>query len=506
MRADISSPGGFVKLKRRALAVGIVRAALVGVSVGSFLCAVLILLSKLKITDIPLPTAVLIAIAAFAVSGGVTFLICHRSSMSVARMLDRRFDLKEKVQTMMAYRTRDEAIYALQREDAEAEIDRIPKRGIRLRFLWVYIVCLVLSLGVLVCAVAYTPVEPPPPPVEEIPFEITSIQIAAMEELIEYVSLSQMESPFRENVSLSLSALLDELMAATTVSERDSAIGKALKAIHTETYASSSAVEITEALWASGNDRVKALAVALNYHEWQDGSEWDEYVAALSDVRVGYVHADSISEVPDDAKMTADIAALLSNDSSAIAVALTRSGISSSDALYSAVSALASSESEPKGLSALASLAVGLGYTALEGELDSTFSALTPILYTAIEQSSINTDTGEYAMTRVCALFDYTLPTFDRPILRDSSTESEDGGSDDTEGGGMGGIGTGTVYGSDDLVLDPYTDEYVEYGTILDKYYSLMFGKTEDGDYTEDQIAALKKYFEILYGGFEDEE
>lgn len=506
MKADISAPVGFVKLKRRTLSVGIIRAVLVGTAVGALIAGVLILLPKLKIFDLPLHMAVLIAVGAFLVSGALTFLISYRTPFAVARMLDSRFDLKEKVQTMMAYREREEAIYALQRSDAEAEIERIPKRGIRIRCLWIYIVCLVLSIGVLVCAVAYTPVEPPPPPVEEIPFEITSIQIAAMEELIGQVSGSKMESPYRENVVAHLTALLDELKLATTETERDNSIGKALKAIYNETDASSSAVEIIEALWSSGNDRVKALAVALNYYEWQDGSEWDEYVAALADVREGYIHADSLSEAPDEAQMVADIAALLSDDSSEIVISLTRSGISPSDALYAVVSTLATSESEPRGLAALAQTASGLLYAALEGEIDSTFAAMTPEFYTAIEQSSVNTDTGESAMSRVCGLFDYPLPAFERPILRDSSTESGDSGGDDIEGGGMGGIGTGTVYGSDDLVLDPYTDEYVEYGTILDKYYSLMFGKTEDGDYTEDQIAALKKYFEILYGGFEDQE
>lgn len=504
--ADKTSPMSFVKLKRKALLVCIVRAALVGASVGTVLAGVLILLSKLKITDIPLHVSVLIALGGFAVSGAVTFLICHRSSAAIAKMLDSRFDLKEKVQTMMAYRDREEAIFALQREDAQREIDRIPKRAIRIKCLWIYIVCLVLCTAVLVCAVIYKPVEPPPPPVEEIPFEITSIQIAAMEELIQYVNGSEMESPYRENVATYLATLLDELKLATTVTERDLALGKALKAIHTETDSSSSAVELAEALWASGNERVRALATSLNYYVWQSGAEWDEYVAALSDARVGYIHADSLTENPDDAKMTADIAALLAADSSAIVIAISRSGIADTDAICSALSQLASSESDPKGLSALSALAAGLGYTALEGELDSTFSAITPVLYDALERSMMNTYTGEYAMTRVCGIFEYTLPTFERPVLRDSSTESGGSGSDDTEGGGMGGIGSGTVYGSDDLVLDPFTDRYVEYGTILDKYYSLMFGKTEDGEYTEDQIAALKKYFEILYGGFEDQE
>ena len=66
-------------------------------------------------------------------------------------------------------------------------------------------------------------------------------------------------------------------------------------------------------------------------------------------------------------------------------------------------------------------------------------------------------------------------------------------------------IGSGAVYGSDDLLLDPITNTYVEYGTILDKYYALMFGKVEEGNYTEQEKEAMEKYFAILYGGFDEE-
>jgi hypothetical protein len=205
--------------------------------------------------------------------------------------------------------------------------------------------------------------------------------------------------------------------------------------------------------------------------------------------------------------MFAEVLALITSDSSAIPVALVKSGIASTDALYAAVTSYVftnpSAAGAYAGLSDLSMLMPGVPYAALQAELDNTFSALTPVIYSAIEQNKANTDTGEYAVERICILFEHAFPTFKRPVLRDSSTQT--GGGDEGSGGSMGGIGTGTVYGSDDLVLDPFTDKYVEYGTILDKYYSLMFGKTEDGDYTEEEIAALKKYFEILYGGFEDQ-
>ena len=507
MRNDVTGMRSFAKLKRKSLITAIVRAALVGLTACVLCLGVCILLVKLKITELTLVGVALIGALAFLVSGAATFFIFNRSSASVARMLDRRFALQERVQTMIAYRSKEEAIYSLQRQDTEVAIGSIPRRGVRIRNLWLYVLSFLLSLLVLAGAVLYTPIEPPAPPVEVVPFEITEIQIAAMEELIEYVTNSNMESPYRENIVVALATLLDELKVATTIAERDTSVGKAVDELMKQTDESSSAVEIIEELWATGSSPVKSLAEALNYYVWQDGTEWDEYVAALAEVRAGYIHPDIIKGTTEDAVMSDEILALITSDASAIPVALVKSGIASTDALYAAITSFVFTDPAAAGayfgLSDLSTLPAGVPYAALQAELDKTFSALTPIFYSATEQSAVNTDTGEYAVKRICILFEYAFPMFERPVLRDSSTQTG-GNGDETGGGAMGGIGTGTVYGSDDLVLDPYTDRYVEYGTILDKYYSLMFGKTEDGDYTDEEIAALKKYFEILYGGFED--
>ncbi|MBR7181819.1 MAG: hypothetical protein IKD28_03440, partial [Clostridia bacterium] len=117
----------------------------------------------------------------------------------------------------------------------------------------------------------------------------------------------------------------------------------------------------------------------------------------------------------------------------------------------------------------------------------------------ALERDLTNTGTGEAAMTRIGELFGYTVPPFDRPQLVTDSAP-EDGGSGGEGGGGGGAIGGGTIYGSDDLVLDPKTDTFVEYGKILNDYYALMFGKGENGAFTEEEQAMLEKYFQILYG------
>ena len=129
--------------------------------------------------------------------------------------------------------------------------------------------------------------------------------------------------------------------------------------------------------------------------------------------------------------------------------------------------------------------------------------AYNSIIFKSLSDHKVNTDTGEYAVTRICNLFGYKAPAFERPRLINSSIDS-DGGNDEGGGGG-GAIGGGATFGSDDLVYDPNTGEYVEYGEILARYYAIMYGKVDAGAYTEEEKTALEKYFAILQDGFPDE-
>ena len=108
------------------------------------------------------------------------------------------------------------------------------------------------------------------------------------------------------------------------------------------------------------------------------------------------------------------------------------------------------------------------------------------------------------AVERIAAIMNTPLPSLERPRFSDGT--SGGGGSSDEETGGGGAISGGTEYGSDDLVYDPYTNSYVPYGEVLDRYYALIIGGIENGNHTEEERAALMKYFSILYGGFEEGE
>ena len=492
----------FSKLKRKALRHRWLRSVLAGLACGLSTAGVLSLLIKLELFELDPTIPYATGGTVLLLTGLAVFLALHTSDRTLARRLDEQNDLKEKTQTMLAYRNEVGALYELQRMDADAALAGLSRKGLRAKGIWVCILAFVLGVAVFTAAAAYTPAEdPPPPPAPDKEFAITELQIAAMEELIAYVQASQMASPYRETVATTLTDLLASLKLATTEPQRDAALMPAMEIIYEQTGSASAALEVMEALWQSDSESTKRLAEALNYYDWSTTKAWEDFSSELANVRATLVTNGTDTERQ----------MLLTKLASQINTAISRAAIAPDDRLAVMLSRLAAANETNEngthvyGLLTLSSMTATLGDTDTQRELDATFTALGAELFHALTEHAASTETGEYAMTRLSELFGCTHPAFERPRFYDVSTDTPptDTGS---EGGGNGAIGGGAVYGSDDKVFDPYTGTYVEYGTILDKYYALVFGKLQDGNYTDEEKAALEKYFDILYGGFDEQD
>jgi hypothetical protein len=284
-----------------------------------------------------------------------------------------------------------------------------------------------------------------------------------------------------------------------------------MKGILSEIDSSSYALEIINALWRTEHEPLKALAKALNYYGWQKLSEWDMYMKNIE------VFSDSLKYIPEsepspaEADSTISPAELLySKSATGITGVVEGCRVPESDALGAALMRLATAREEYEdgtrvyGLAKLCEMIASDGYLATERETGATVTALAPLIFAALSDNMATTSMGEYAVERLDAILDCTHPAFERPSFPESSGGT---GESPDEGVGEGGaISGGTEYGSDDLVLDPYTNTYVEYGTLLDRYYALMIGSVDSGNHTENEREALMKYFTILYGGFEERE
>ena len=502
----------FNKFKKQAILFRLLKVFLVGASAFLLVAGALSILARLEIIILEPLYIYLIGGGAFLLGGLITFLLVNTSDRALARKLDNEYKLNEKIQTMLAFKDEGGVVVELQRKSAEEALENVKGKFFDFKYLWIYLLALLLCIGAFVTSFFIVKEEEPPAPVVEVPFKITELQIAALEELYAYVMNSKMDSPYKENTASAVQTLLDDLKAAQYVSEKDVAIDKAINEVILQTDNSSNAVEIMNALWETGNETVRLYAKSLNYYNWPKGNEWNSFVDEITKLRASLVHIEANSESPDMEKIVAETKLLLSEASALLLNTVRSIGVPTDDAIYKEIEALTSTNVENAefgtrlyGLLVISEKIEELGYTLAQREIDNTFSSLNDALFETLTGQKANTDTGEYVVTKICSIFSCTLPAFERPQLY-SSSYGDNAGGEGGEGGGTGGIGGDTVYGSDDLVYDPGTNQYVEYGKILDAYYEMMFGKVSGGSYTEEEQKAMDRYFKILYGGFNEEE
>lgn len=487
----------FKKIKRKNLFSSMTKSVLLALGIGFAAFGVPLLVLKLMKNDYKIGILLLISVAVAACAGALCFVILRKSANRIAISIDRKFSLHEKVQTMIEYQGENATMYQLQRDDASAALRSVYKKAIRVRDIWIYIASAVIGIALTVSAVAVKPPVTPPPEVEEVPFTISETQINALVELSATVRASAMTEPYKESIAVAIDIMTDELKKAETIAERDEAINKANTEILKQTDDSSLACEIISSLWGFEIESMKALAKAMNYYDPNVFDKYGDFVKAF----------EYTGESKDEAEIISATKEILRNAATSISLTVIGCKLPDNDPLYAPLNrlapmALTTSEADLDSLVSLAESIDTDGYEITLNKLEILVDAMAPEITRALNSHQTNTVTGENAITQICNLFGILRPTFERPNLY----ESESSGGGDEGGPGMGGIGNGTVYGSDDLVYDPYTNTFVEYGVILDKYYELMFNKTLSDKYTKEEKDALEKYFAILYNGFDKTE
>lgn len=500
----------FKRILIRATVLGVIKSFLLGLAFALPVYGLLMLLKRFSVLNSESKLSYVISIGIFLVVSAITFLALRQTNRTVAIKLDKEHKLSEKVQTMYAFRNQSGPMVDLQRQDANEAIATVKNKIIGIKRLWIYILCFVLGVGLCLVSFLFNPIPEEndgQDTIPEIPFTATEFQLAALSDLIDYVSGSEMQDPYKANIVLALTTLYTDIQEAETITQRDAVIQTAMNEINIQTDQSSSAVELMNALWSTNARAPRLLAKALNYYEWPKSSEWDRFTEQIQDLREGFIHDQATTEGADEQQIIEDTKNVFLTLNASILASLQGSGISSEDALYIVLTRLASAtEVNPDGtrifgMSALAEYIVQNGYAKAQRELDGTITGLRGEIYRSLSIHKTNTDTGEYAMKTLASIFGVQAPEFKRPELYDSSS----GSTGDGDGGGAdGGISGGPSYGSDDKVYDPFTNRYVEYGVILDKYYSIMFSKLNGESYTDEEKKALEEYFKILYGGFDN--
>lgn len=492
--------GIFTKFKRRLNAIRMARSVMVGMSAGLVSGGVWLILSKLAVIGFEPISSLYIGLGVALIIGGVVFLLGGKSDKKFAEELDETFDLKARVQTMIAYADDESEMASIQRQDAERVLSRIPVKNYKFQGLWIYIIALVLSAAVLVTGLVVKDMRDYVPPEEISPFELSPLQEAGINELIKYVESSGMEEEFRTPIANELRSLLESLRTIDTQPEMLAAVNGSMRVIQGITFESSTSTEVLNALWDSDDVYLKYLAKALDTSE-MSAPNWGEFAENLTDY-AGVLMGDNAKE--GETKGKALLKYALDTMSRKLPGTLESTGLED-DEIVTAINRLFNSN--PGGFAPLLNSIDYLDEEGARRMLNSCLNLNGQTLFDALALNKINANVGEYAMIRLSSLFIVPPPEFERPefVKNGWSVGGDDKDDDDKDDNvnSDGGIGDGAIYGSNDMVLDPITGEYVEYGKLIDKYYGIMYERLEGNSYTDEQKEAIKKYFALLYSGIE---
>ncbi len=497
----------------RATKIRLVKSLLAAGAVGALTAGVLILLWKLVLISLLPIFSVLIGIGAGAIVGGCCYILLRFTDKALAGRLDREFGLSERVKTMLEYKGSDERIHVLQRRDTEVRLENIPTSSLAARRIWIYIAAAVLGLAMLVVGAVIPDGRIDGGGGEVVPYALSPLEEAGLNELISYVTSSEAKEPYRSGIITELEELLAALKAAETEAEMHAALAVCLTEITEITYDSSSMTEILDAMWATEGERVRALVTALDtsalsepdWGAFADG--YNEFKKIMTEMPEAQTRSGGAAE-PTDAEKKAYVKWALEDLTIKTDGALTSSGIKAGDPLYDVLKKLigvGNAGASAQGFGAILASVDGMGYAEASAAVSAAIDAMAEGIYGACAEIKINASTGEYVLRRLAVLFSVKIPQFERPTLKEDSASS---GGDEEDSSGGGGVGEGIQFGSDDLVLDPITGDYVKYGELYSRYNTLMLDKLSNGkyDYTDEQKRAIEKYFALLYSGLKDDE
>lgn len=478
---------------------------MLGGAAGMALGGVALFLSKRDLLGFEPLISLIIGFGGALIVWLIVFLLGRRSDKAIAEELDTKFGLKARVQTMVEFGAEEGEMFSMQRQDADEQLSRIPLSAYKFKRIWIPLVSLVLSAAILTGALLVENIRGYVPPEEVEPFALSDLQAAGLEELIRYVEGSALEEEYRAPMVEELRGLLESLRVIDTKPAMIETMTLSMARLTEITYESSTATEMLNAVWDSGDVNFRYLAKVLEGGN-KSTADWGDFAEKLAEY-IGILMGDN--ESGEDALVgVKKLKWAIDSMATRLSQVLDQSGLSESDEMYHAVKNIF--DDPTNGLKQVHKL---LDYTDDEGArtlLTNAFNGLSEGMFAAVDLNRTNAAVGEYAMTRLSSMFGVPLPEFERPEfvkrnLAVDGSEITDTEDDDKEGAHGGGLGEGAIFGTDDMVLDPLTGKYVKLGELIDTYYAVMFEKLGGDLYTEEQKQIITKYFNLLYSGLDKE-
>lgn len=517
----------FKKLKSHFLMLAIIKSAICGVAVALIAVSAVFLGFKLSAKILNPVFYVIIALAAFAAVGALAFLILRPTDKSVARALDKDYDLNERVQTSLEFENDKGVISAMQRDDAEEKLSGLKLKRPSFKKNWHYLALAVLAAAAIIVS-AIIPARTVPAEVlpQDRPYILTEIQRQTILELIDEVNAADLSDELKSGAVAPLNGLLDEnsgLPTAQTVGEMNIMVDEAITALSGVLEGGLSYAPLSVQMGSAGyvyvvralrrGAAVYADRPLITHENFVDFTQvMDDLVDSTVSVNLNQYYeklteTESGSEENEETTETTDSVAVLraklAEIANGMAAALDRSEFNEQEKLYAALDSFAGD------INKVSSSETANTDENLKAALQSAINDSALIIGEALAPQTYRLGINRYIDIRLWKAFDMEI----KPIparFTDSYEYDENGslgpntkpGEGENQEGGYG--GGGSKFGSDDKVFDPYTGEYVPYGELMERYYAIAQEYLNTDNLTEEQKAAVREYFQVLYSGLDE--
>lgn len=477
---------GFQKIKKKFKRNALLKCSIAGASFGILVSSVLVFIQKLlAIKPNPL-VYILIGLGVACAVGGVTYFLFAPKDKRLAKRLDEDLGLDEKVQTMLAFEDKEGDIVQLQRENTNQILSETPLKKVKTVTIWKHIILPILAVAMAITAIL-TPlkiIEQSPNGGEE--WALSAWQKARLENLIETVQDSNMETQPKTQTVEELESLLTSLQTVDKVPKMKSLVIATIVGVNNIENEANTYDEIGAALKTSERQDLQRLGTAIST---LNGLTLTQELEALH-TKIGAA----------DETLKSEAGAVESE----IRKTINALNVDKDDGLYLAVVAWTDGHKQI--------VESGAATTAeeLRLKLNEIYQTANLSIIETLSQQDVNVGVFNQVVSELMMIFEISsseLPSGDRPQSGGNAGGGSGSGNDDMEDKPAdGGLGSGeVVYGSDDVIYYPDEDRYVSYGEVLNEFYAKVSGQMIDGNVSEALMQYISDYFAKLYNGSEKE-
>lgn len=502
----------FSKIKQRIKRNAFLRSGILGGGLAVVAVSVPVVVFGLMEKAVPWLWVILGGVGLGALLFGILLVCLYPFKKRLAKRLDRTLG-GEKTQTMVEFSESDDAMSVLQRQDTETRLGNLPKEVYGFKHAWQ---CIVAGCLALVTAVSATVVSLLPetdagddgsrPPAQEetgdMYFSFSDYQLAALYQLINEISTSNMSQGLKESSIAQLEGLIATLPNVVLRADMVSLVGGVITAIDQAVETVNKGYDLATAMTQTGQPLVMMLGNAVGsveleifaeyYQSCKDGFKPFTEIVLEEDEESNVQPKDGGEETPVTPEKGGLAKQNITQFSIALTSALVASNVSETDVLYTAI----------KGIhDQLFAISLSISYfdtPSWENRIDKLFGDCMESFVDAMTVEIANDETRDYIIHKLVEVFGLKsgeIPTISRDFV---PAEIETGNENDDELN-TGGLGTGDYnFPSDELVYNPATGEHVRYGELLAEYYNRYTEALKNGEIDEELEMILQAYFDML--------